>query len=209
MASLRRLPIGRLAEKAARLRCGAADPADPTVATRFALRYVARRHRGLYEEIAELEARIERLAREAAPELMALDGVGPDTAATLLGAAGDNPGRLRSEASFAHLCGAAPMPASSGKMIRHRLNPGGNHDDAGKLHCIEIYSGASTALCSSIELSLQCRACFLTWSEPTSAYLPTHTAGAMQLSCFDHRCKISTTANIDTTSISSRRLVKR
>src|SRR5262249_2287375 len=53
-------------------------------------------------------------------------GVGPDTAAVLLIAAGDHPGRLRSEAAWAHLCAAAPIPASSGKVTRHRLNPGGD-----------------------------------------------------------------------------------
>jgi len=61
-----------------------------------------------------------------APGLLALHGVGPDTAALLLVAAGDNPGRLRSESSWAHLCGAVPIPASSGKIQqRHRLNRGG------------------------------------------------------------------------------------
>jgi transposase len=61
-----------------------------------------------------------------APGLLALYGVGPSTAALLLIAAGDHPERLRSEAAFAHLCAAAPIPASSGKTIRHRLNPGGD-----------------------------------------------------------------------------------
>jgi transposase len=136
-ASLRGLPTKRLAEKASRLRC-VADLADPTAATRFALRSVARRHRALSEEIAELEARIERMAREAAPKLVALDGVGPDTAATLLVAAGDNPERLKSEASFAHLCGAAPVPASSGKTVRHRLNSGGNRDANRALHVVAL-----------------------------------------------------------------------
>src|SRR3712207_312919 len=92
------------------------------------MRSVARRHRVLSEEIAELDARIEGLVEEAAPQLVALDGVGADTAAALLIAAGDNPERLKSEASVAHLCGAAPLPASSGKVVRHRLNPGGNRD---------------------------------------------------------------------------------
>jgi transposase len=89
---------------------------------------VARRYRAPSEEISELQAHIELVASEAAPELTALDGVGPDTAAALLIAAGDNPERLKSEASFAHLCGAAPVQASSGKIVRHRLNPGGNRD---------------------------------------------------------------------------------
>ena len=53
-------------------------------------------------------------------------GVGPDTAAALLVTAGDNPKRLTTEASFAALCGASPVQASSGQTIRHRLNRGGN-----------------------------------------------------------------------------------
>ena len=63
-----------------------------------------------------------------APGLLALHGVGPDTAALLLIAAGDHPERLRSEAAWAHLCAVAPIPASSGKVTRHRLNPGGNRE---------------------------------------------------------------------------------
>jgi hypothetical protein len=78
-ASLRGLPTKRLAEKASRFRCDA-RPGDPTAATKFAMRSVARRHCVLSEEIAELDAQIEQLIREAAPELVALDGVGPDTA---------------------------------------------------------------------------------------------------------------------------------
>ena len=134
---LRGLPTRHLAAKAARFRRGA-GPADPTAATRFAMRSVSRRYRLLSEEIAELDTQIERLVEQAAPELVALDGVGPDTAAALLIAAGDNPGRLRSEASFAHLCGAAPVPASSGKVMRHRLNPGGNRDANRALHVVAL-----------------------------------------------------------------------
>ena len=134
---LRGLPTKRLVEKAARFRRGA-GPADPASATRFAMRSVARRHRTLSEEIAELDAHIRRLVEEAAPELVALDGVGPDSAAALLVAAGDNPERLKSEASFAHLCGAAPVPASSGKTVRHRLNPGGNRDANRALHVVAL-----------------------------------------------------------------------
>jgi hypothetical protein len=66
---------------------------------------------------------IERLAREADPELLALDGMGADTAAALLIAAGGHPDRLCSEAAFAHLYGAAPVAPSSGKVLRHHLNP--------------------------------------------------------------------------------------
>ena len=63
-----------------------------------------------------------------APDLLAVYGVGPDTAAMLLVAAGDQPARLRSEAAWAHLCAVAPIPASSGKVTRHRFNPGGDRN---------------------------------------------------------------------------------
>ena len=72
------------------------------------------------------------------PKLVALDGVGPDTAATLLAAAGDNPERLKSEVSFAHLCGTAPVQASSGKVVRHGLNPGGNRAANRALHVVAL-----------------------------------------------------------------------
>jgi transposase len=86
------------------------------------MRSIARRHRNLSEEISALDERLEQLATEAAPALVALKGVGTDTAVSLLVAAGDNPERLRSEAAFAHLCGVAPIQASSGRVRRHRLN---------------------------------------------------------------------------------------
>jgi transposase len=70
--------------------------------------------------------------------LLSLHGVGPDTAALLLVAAGDHPGRLRSEAARAHLCGVAPIPASSGKVRRHRLNRGGNREASHALWPIVI-----------------------------------------------------------------------
>ena len=73
-------------------------------------------------EIRELDTQIRRLCARANPALLAAPGIGPDTAATLLVAAGDNPQRMRSEASFAALCGASPVQASSGPIVRHRLN---------------------------------------------------------------------------------------
>jgi hypothetical protein len=73
-----------------------------------------------------LEAEIRRQVASTAPDLLEAFGVGPDGAATFLLTAGDNPGRLRSEAAFAALCGASPIPASSGKTTRHRLNRGGS-----------------------------------------------------------------------------------
>ena len=89
---------------------------------------MARRYKALSEEIAELEAHLDRLVAEAAPELVSLPGIGTDNAATLLIVAGDNPQRLGSEASFANLCGVSPIAASSGKVVRHRLNRGGNRE---------------------------------------------------------------------------------
>jgi transposase len=136
---LRRLSTGKLVARACRLRPGT-RPETPEAATKLALRSVARRHVALSEEIAELDAQLDRLVAEAAPELLALPAVGTDHAATLLTlliVAGENPERLRSEASFASLCGASPVEASSGKVVRHRLNkprrqpgrqPGASHD---------------------------------------------------------------------------------
>jgi transposase len=82
---------------------------------------VARRYEALSAEIAELEAHLDRLVGQA-PELVSLPGIGTDNAATLLVVADDTPQRLRSEASFASLCGVSPIEASSGKVVRHRLN---------------------------------------------------------------------------------------
>ncbi len=77
-------------------------------------------------EISELDTEIARLAAETNPALLGARGVGAEVAATLLIAAGDNPERMTSEASFAALCGASPVEASSGRTVRHRLNRGGN-----------------------------------------------------------------------------------
>jgi transposase len=95
-------------------------------ATRIALRELARRATFPGGQLARLDELIVPLVAARAPSLLALYGVGPDSAAMLLIAAGDHPGRLRSEAAWAHLCATAPIPASSGKTVRHRLNPGGD-----------------------------------------------------------------------------------
>ena len=81
---------------------------------------------------------MERLTRSIAPALVEAFGVGPDTAATLLIAAGSNTDRLRSEAAFASLCGVNPIPASSGKTNRHRLNRGGDRQANASLHRIVV-----------------------------------------------------------------------
>src|SRR5256886_1684092 len=97
-------------------------------ATRIALRELGRRAVFLDGQLERLDELIVPLVTARAPGLLALHGVGPDTAALLLIAAGDHPARLRSEAAWARLCGVASIPASSGKVRRHRLNPGGNRE---------------------------------------------------------------------------------
>ena len=137
-SELRGLSTAKLVAKVSGFRPGAI-PSDVEAATKFALRSVARRHQRLSEEISELDEQLDRLVAEAAPELVALEGVGTDTAASLLIAAGDNPERLKSEAySDAHLCGVAPIPASSGKSVRHRLNRHGNRDANRALYVIAL-----------------------------------------------------------------------
>jgi transposase len=102
-------------------------PGDvPGYATRVALAELGRRARFLEAQIARLDELIVPLVAARAPGLLALPGVGAVTAALLLVAAGDHPARLRSEAAWAHLCGTAPIPASSGKVTRRRLNRGGD-----------------------------------------------------------------------------------
>ena len=83
-----------------------------------------------------MDVQLDRLVAQAAPELVCLPGIGTDHAATLLIVAGDNPQRLRSEASFASFCGVSPIEASSGKVIRHRLNRGGNREANRALYMI-------------------------------------------------------------------------
>jgi transposase len=104
----------------------AGDVADPVVGTKLALRTLARRYEALSTEMAEMEAVLDELTARANPALRGAKGVGPDVAAILLTAAGDNPERLRNEAAFAAMCGVSPIEASSGKTVRHRLNRSGN-----------------------------------------------------------------------------------
>lgn len=110
---------------------------DPALGdTMHALRSLARRHRDLAEEIADLETRMLTRATSANPALLAIKGVGPVIGAQLLITAGDNPDRLRSSASFAALCGTAPIPVSSGRTDRHRLSRGGDRQANAALHHI-------------------------------------------------------------------------
>ncbi|OZM75358.1 transposase, partial [Pseudonocardia sp. MH-G8] len=111
---------------------------DPRTGVALALRSLARRHQQLSAEIDELDKLIEPLVTQINPTLIELFGVGPDSAGQLLVTAGNNPERLRSEAAFAMLCGAAPLPASSGRSHRHRLNRGGDRQANAALYRIVL-----------------------------------------------------------------------
>lgn len=100
------------------------------------LRSLARRHHALGEELDELKERMRARASTINPALMAIKGVGPITASQLLITAGDSPDRLRTSASFAALCGTAPIPVSSGRTHRHRLSRGGDRQANAALHHI-------------------------------------------------------------------------
>jgi transposase len=116
----------------------AGTPADSRSAAIYTLRLLAHRADQLAQEIADLDAQMTAVLVSHSPQLLDTYGVGPDTAAALLIAAGDNPGRLHSEASFAALCGASPVEASSGKTQRHRLNRGGDRQANCALHTIVL-----------------------------------------------------------------------
>jgi transposase len=121
----RGVPVGLLAETAAALRPN--PHGDPVVhATKLAMQTLGRRVLDIDADCARLHGELAELVDKTAPSLIALHGVGTYTAALLLVAAGDNADRITSEAAFAHLCGVAPIHASSGKTVRHRLNRGGN-----------------------------------------------------------------------------------
>ena len=107
-------------------------------AYRIVLKSLARRYLELHDEIADLDVMIAAIVDEMAPSLIQKQAIGYQSASQLLITAGDNPERLKSEASFAALCGASPVPASSGKTHRHRLNRGGDRAANSALHIIAI-----------------------------------------------------------------------
>lgn len=112
---------------------------DPTArAVQTALKILAQRHQFLTTQADTLKTQLRELVREVNPHLLSRYGLGPTTAAQLLITAGGNPDRLRSEASFAALCGTAPVPASSGKTTRHRLSRGGDRAANHALHTIAL-----------------------------------------------------------------------
>ncbi len=113
---------------------------DPVAfTTNLVIRNLARRIQALNAETASIDQALTELIEATAPSLLKLYGVGVDTAATLLVTAGDNPERLRSERSWAHLCGVAPLPASSGKVVnRHRLSRAGDRQANAALYHIVL-----------------------------------------------------------------------
>ena len=117
---------------------------------------LARRWLELHEDIKIHTRHLKSLTKAAAPELVAEFGIGFDIAAELLVTAGDNNDRVRSEAAFAKLCGACPIPASSGKSKRHRLNRGGNRQ-------------ANAALYRTVIVRMR-------WHAPTISYVERRTA---------------------------------
>lgn len=125
-----------LIEGLAKLRPDLASAETAPIST--ALKSLARRHQQLTEEITDLETTLTPLVNDANPGLAAAKGVGTITAAQLLITAGDNPERLRSEGAFAALAGVSPIPASSGKTNRHRLNRGGDRQANAALHRIAL-----------------------------------------------------------------------
>ncbi|AZT92217.1 IS110 family transposase [Brevibacterium aurantiacum] len=111
-------------------------PVTAAEATAYSLRLLARRWQALTGQIEDLAGHLQRLLDDHAPDLMRVFGCGRDTIAQLLITAGDNPDRLRSEAAFAALAGVCPIPASSGKTKRHRLNRAGDRQANSALYHI-------------------------------------------------------------------------
>jgi transposase len=146
-----------LVARCARLRIPATSAIDdPAVTVRRMLRRLAKRIQILDEEITEANHELESILAEHAPNLLAVNGVGTEAAGQMLTTAGQNIDRLKSESSLARMCGVAPIPASSGKTIRHRLHRGGDRDANSSIYLIVVNR--------------------LRWHEPTKAYVARRTA---------------------------------
>jgi transposase len=135
-SSLRQTPGSELIARCSRLRGGASDSVDQRMTVRV-LRRIAKRILALETEAAELEAELVELVGAVCPALLAVKGVGAISAAELINA-WSHSGRVRSEAAFAMLAGAAPIPASSGQTVRHRLNRSGDRQLNRALHTIAL-----------------------------------------------------------------------
>ena len=161
---LQGLSVPALVAEGAKLR-PTRSPDPVTAATKASLSSLAHRIEALDRELAELDERIEALLVATVPDLLELFCVGPDTAAALVMAAGDNPGRLHSEAAWAHLCGVAPIPDGSGKTSgRVKAHDGGDRQVDGGLHGTE--NGAMHAPSARSELTGD------VGGSPTSSALP-------------------------------------
>ena len=114
------------------------DLTDPVHGVATALHRLGTRYLHLSAEISAADAQLAALVKRARPELLAVPGVGAESAAQLLSTCGDNPDRLSSEAAFASLCGVSPVPASSGRTNRHRLSRGGDRQANRALYMIVI-----------------------------------------------------------------------
>lgn len=132
----RGLTTEQIITKAARSRPTASDMADVTTTARIVLRRLATRAQQLQNEVRTIDAEMTALIAQINPAMLQINGMGPLTAATLLTTAGDNPERLASRAGFAALVGVAPVPASSGQRVRHRLSRGGNRHANSAIHRI-------------------------------------------------------------------------
>jgi transposase len=151
---LQSLSKAKLRERCAALRPGRLE--SPSAAAKHALRALARRWQGLDREIKAHDRLLDSLTAQMAPALRGAFGIGVDVAAEMLILAGDNPERIRSEAAFAKLCGASPIPASSGNTQRHRLNWAGHRQ-------------ANSALYRSVIVRMR-------FHPPTIAYVKRRTA---------------------------------
>jgi len=135
-AQFRGLTEGKRIAKAAGLRHRGV--VTPLGAAKLTLSTLAKRWLALTGEIAMLDSHVAELVALVAPSTLGVKGVGKETLSALLVATGDNPERLRSERSFAALCGVCPVDASSGRHQRHRLSRGGNRDANRALHLIVL-----------------------------------------------------------------------
>jgi transposase len=136
--TLRKMTRMQLVRTLAAWRPDLSDYRNLVSAYRITLKSLGRRYLELHDEMADLDTMIIGIIDELAPALVARNSIGHGCAGQLLLTAGDNSERLRSEASFAALCGVSPVPASSGKIIRHRLNRGGDRAANSALHIIAI-----------------------------------------------------------------------
>lgn len=127
-----------LVKACALLRPPAMPLSDPAHAIVVVLRRLARRHQQLTAEIRAADTELRPLITAAAPAMLDRLGVSLEVTGQLLTTVGDNPDRIRSEAAFAHLCGVSPIPASSGKTRRHRLNRGGDRAANNALYTVVL-----------------------------------------------------------------------